>query len=192
MPAFFSAAKLFFAGVPRWLWIALAAVALLIGGIIWHQHKLKVHDTTLVKATIATRDAAWKAAFDKERAAALAWKANADKQAATIANDERKIHDQAVASNAAVADALRLRGPGAAAAHCGQGNHSGATTPADRRDQAAPAAGAPTAQVPSDDRAIVSWNWLVQVAREHDDLLADVKTVLDADKKQRATWPTVK
>ena len=185
-----SPAGAFLKSVPAWAWKAAAIVALLVGGYLYHQHRAHKAIAAAKLEQKQADDTAWAKALAKAHADALTWKARANAQAATIANDERKIHEQAVASNAAAADALRLRGPGAAsAAHCGQGDHTGAPAAADRHDQATSGASATAAQVPSGDWAIVPWSWVVQISQEHDDLLADVKSVIANDQKQRAAWP---
>jgi hypothetical protein len=175
--------------IPPKAWLAIGCAVALLLGALWHQHRLHRHDANLRAEQKAADDKLWSAALSKAHTEALAWKAKVDQQAATIAQDERKQHEEAIRLNAAAADALRLRGPGAAAAHCGQGDHPGAAAAADRHGQAAPQTGAAPAQVPSGDWAVVPWGWLVTVVQEHDDLLEDVTRIEENDKRQRANWP---
>lgn len=174
------------AKVPPQVWQALAVLGYALALYATHQRAVHDHDT----AIIAANNAQWQTRLNAAHSDALAWKAKADQQAMTIAQNERTKHEEDIRLNAAAADALLLRGPGAAsAAHCGQVNHPGTPAAPDRHDQAAPQAGAPATQVPSGDWALVPWNWLVGVLHEHDDLLSDVTTVISNDEKQRAAWP---
>jgi hypothetical protein len=82
-------AKAALAKIPPKVWYALAAIALLVGGYFYHQHRAHQHDKALVKSTIEKRDAQWRTQISKEHAAAVAWKGQADQLHAQIAQDER-------------------------------------------------------------------------------------------------------
>jgi hypothetical protein len=164
----------FFKGLPSWAWIAAAAGAALVGGTFLHQHKAHQHDAALVKATIDVRDRQWMKRLTDEHAAAVAWKGRADAQLAAIAQLQRKLTDEETARIAADADALLLRGPGKAAAPAGCRPVDPARLPAAAGGHVAQP-GAPAdagTQMPAgdgqDQRAVVSWRWLVAVVSERD------------------------
>lgn len=181
-----SGAKAALAKIPPQVWYALAAIALVIGGYFFHQHK--VH--RLIADTKAEQrkadDAMWHAELDKVHAQAVAWKARAESQAAAISQSERKIHEQTVALDAADARALSLRGPGKAAAGCRPVDHPIARTGTSGHDQAAAIPNAAGSQVPAGDWATVPWDWLVKRAQEHDDLRSEDQAWRSNDAKQRA------
>lgn len=177
-----------FKKVPRWAWIAAAAVALLTGGYLFHQHRAHA----AIAAAKAEQKAADDAAFAKRIAAVAAQATEIRKRAealsASISNEERIKNDQAHARNAADADALRLRGPGAAASNCRPVDHPAAPAASSGHSQAAATSPAPRPGMPANDWATVPWQWLVTVVKEHDDLLADEVTTRAADAQQRAAW----
>lgn len=174
--------------VPRWVWIALAAAAIIAGGVIWHQHRAHAAIAAAKADQKAADDAAWQKKLDRAHADALAWKSRAEQQGASIARLNKEKHDVEIRDHAAVADALSLRGPGAAASHCRPGDHSSAAALAGGRNQAAASADAARPQVPAGDWALVPWDWLVRRGQEHDDLLTDELTRRTADAQQRAAW----
>ena len=188
--AVFSRASDFFGKIPSWLWIALAGAVIAFTGVLWHTHEVKLTIAHAKQEQRQIDDAAWKQALDREHQAAMTWKAGFDKQTAATVADERKLNDQAIANNAAVARALSLHGPGrASASGCRQGDYSRPSTAASGHQQGASSASTAASQVPSGDGAIVPWNWLIKVLQEHDDMRADLQAIYYNDKKQRANWP---
>jgi hypothetical protein len=174
--------------VPRWVWIALGAIALLVAGYVYHQHKAHAAIAGAKLEQKAADDTAWQKRLGQAHAAALAWRGRAEQQGATIARLNKEMHDAQIRDHAAVADALSLRGPGAAASHCRPVDHSAAASVAGGRSEAAAGADAAGRAVPSGEWAVVPWDWLVTRAREHDDLLTDETTRRAADKQQREAW----
>jgi hypothetical protein len=116
----------------------------------------------------------------------------AEQVAAAISKNERTQHEQALRSNAALADALQLRGPGAAASHCGPVDHPRLSAGAGGHFDAAAGADAAGPQVPASDWATVPWSWEVGRAKEHDDLLDEVKRWRENDGRQRAAWEAMR
>lgn len=174
--------------VPRWVWIVLAAAAIVGAGVIWHQHRAHAAIAAAKADQKAADDAAWQKKLAQAHADALAWKGRAEHQGATIARLNKEKHDVEIRDHAAVADALSLRGPGAAAGHCRPGDHPSAAALAGGRNQAAAGADAARPQVPAGDWALVPWDWLVKRGQEHDDLLTDELTRRAADAQQREAW----
>jgi hypothetical protein len=77
--------------------------------------------------------------------------------------------------NAALAAALSLRGPGAAASRCGPVSGPRPSTSTGQPGHSAPAAGAPPAGVLAEDWATVPWRWLVNVVQQHDDVTSEAQ-----------------
>jgi hypothetical protein len=164
----------FFKSVPRWVWIALAIVLAIVAVVIWHGRQVRAHDKALTAQVIAERDAQWNKRLDAEHRAALAWKAKADQQLQTITQMQRKFNDEENRRRDADAAAVRLRGPGAAAAPagCRPGNSAELSRIAGRPVAQPGAAANAGTQMPagdgSDHWAVVPWNWLVDVVSERD------------------------
>lgn len=190
-------------GIPKPVWEAIAVIGYLLALVALHQQHAHQVIADAVKAAIAKNDAAWRDRLADEHAAALAWKTLTDAQSIKIATIEKGKHDAQVASNAAVARDLQLRGPGQAAAGpgCRPVNGSGLPAAAGRHVDAAagadaaadhlsandglaglpgPAGGAlrapGAAQPATSDQAlaVVPWAWLTDRGHEFDDLLAEV------------------
>ena len=176
--------------LPPWVW-ELVLIALAIGaGMLLHHTQVVRHDNGVRTAQQTQDNAAWQKALAKEHEAAMKWKAGFDQQSAATVAEERKLNEKAVADDAALARALSLHGPGAASASgCRQGDHTSAAAAPDRHEQTAASSSASGSELPSEDGAIVPWNWLVRVLQEHDDMRADLQVIEDNDKKQRANWP---
>lgn len=103
-------------------------------------------------------------------------------------NVTKVIKDRADAENdriAADADAIRLRGPGKAT--CPR-DASAPAAPV-RRDETAPAGADAGSEVPSGDRAAVSWTWLVGVIQEHDQMRNELQAVEDQHAQLEKAWP---
>lgn len=95
--------------VPRWVWIALAVTAVLVGGYLWVNHKIHQAYADGSKAGHAAQFAYDEGIAAKARAQARDLKIKLDTANVKIHNQEQTSHDQTVAANRALADALRVR-----------------------------------------------------------------------------------
>ena len=159
--------------IPPAAWRVIAALALLGAAWWWHNHSVSAAYDRGVKDGADARDAQWQGAVTEWNRAADLWKANFETASARISTIERERHDEILRGIAADADALRLSGPGRAAAKA----CSGPIAPAGLADgsggRESPPAGpdAPADQVPAGDRqAIVPWGWLVERSEDFDKL----------------------
>lgn len=178
----FIAAKAFLGGVPRWVWIALAAVAVLTAGVVWHKHRAHA----AIQAAVKAEDAVWVQRLADERKRAVAARSEAEAAHAAMSDMERKQHEQVIRSNAAAASALLVRGAGAA--RCRPLDNPGAATSPGGHNQSAPITDAARSQMPTGDWALVPWDWLVKRAQEHDDVLDEDRTWRTNDAHQREAW----
>ena len=94
----------FLKAVPRWVWIVLAVLALLLVAVLWHGAKVEHLRTISFNAGYAKRVG--------EEQSAAARRAGRD---AAITAPIRSKTDETIRNNARRADTLRVRGPGAAA-----------------------------------------------------------------------------
>lgn len=178
--------QLFGAIPPRVLW-ALVAMAAILGAVLWHNHAVESAREAGVEAGKLARDSYWKDEIAFQREAARNWKTAVDHKSATISILKGQLHDQELRDNSAVADDLRLRGPGKAGACPGRGGDPGVPARAGANGQPAAPADAPPGEVPDGDRnAIVPWGWLVARAEDHDELLSEVKTWRSWHRDQQA------
>ena len=165
-------------GLPRGVWYALAAALVLLGAWWWHAHAVSSARAAGEAAGRAAADKDWNAAFDTMKAAADQWKRNYQASSAQLARTIGERHVQEIATNAAAADDLRLRGPGKAAACRGPGGDPGLAARTGRSDPAGPPGDAAPGGVPAPDRptdwAVVPWGWLVNEAEEKDALRSEV------------------
>lgn len=145
MMAFLLGARAVLKHVPWQIWAAIGLAFVIWRGIDWHED-----------AVSAARKQGDKAGFDRAvtiieiKARALAAKADA------IAAKARRISDEKARTVSVAADDLRVSGPGAA--RCASPPRAASPR---RPDTPGRAADAPAAQVPTDDRAAVPWQWLV-------------------------------
>jgi hypothetical protein len=95
--------------IPPKVWIGLAVAAVLVGGYFWVNHKIHQAYANGSKAGHAAQFAHDQAEMAKARALARAYKLKLDTANTKIHNEEQTRHDQTVAANRALADALRLR-----------------------------------------------------------------------------------
>ena len=178
----------FLKAIPKQVWIALAIAFAVGAAVAVHQHV--AHMAIADAKTEQTR--ADSADFDRQiaqaHADALAWRNRAIEESQQITKLEKDKADAETRAHAAAADALLVRGPGAAASHCGPGYPAAVSGGAGGHDQAAPAGAAARPQVPPGDWATVPWSWLVGVVREHDDLRSEDLTWRDDHARQAATW----
>lgn len=90
--------------IPRWLWILLAVAAAVLFAVHWHSGKIEDLRSTSFQAGYA------KAVADgKQRVHVV------EHQSETVSSEERKTAHEEIERNGRAADALRVRGPGAAA-----------------------------------------------------------------------------
>jgi hypothetical protein len=136
------AARAFLGRVPKAVWIAIAVALVLWLGVRWYNGQIR-------DAEKRGADRAY--AEVEKKARALEAKANA------TADKIRSKTDEQARAIAADADTLRVSGPGKARA-------CPIPAPASRREAADGKPDAPGPEVPSDDRAAVPWQWLVQRA----------------------------
>lgn len=112
-------------------------------------------------------------------------KARIDALTSNLTKLLREQTDAENASIAAAADAVRLRGPGKAAC---PGGPIPAAAPV-RHDQTTPANADAGPEVPSGNWARVSWDWLVTVIEEHDQMRADLQATEDQHAQVEKAWP---
>jgi hypothetical protein len=151
--------------IPPKAWLYIAIAAALVAGVVWHQHKAHAAIAAAEARGVQRANAIWSAKVAKVAADAAAVRRSAEQVAAAISKEERTKNDEARNRNAATADALRLRGAGAAASHCRPLDHPGlaAATGGHEPAPAKPDAAGP--QMPAGDWALVPWGWLVERAR---------------------------
>lgn len=168
----------FIGRIPRWAWIALAVVVIVVAGNWYHGKKVDAQYKAAYAAGKADEAKRWQIAFDKMQDAADKWKANYEAKAEELSTERRKRHDETLRRNSAIADALRLRGPGAASAsRCRPLNNSGLSNGPGQSGSSPSRPDAPGPSVPADGGdAIVPWSWLVKRAEEHDELLSEANT----------------
>lgn len=186
--------------LPRWLW-ELIAIALLAGGLWLGGHWLIARHDAGIRAE---QKAADKKQFDGELASvaaqAIAIRDKAASLGIQISNLNRGILNAQIHDHSAAADALLLHGPGrASAGNCRPIDHSASAAVAGGRNDPASIPDASGSRLPAengqgvptgggDEWAIVPWGWLVQRAREHDDLLSGEMIRRSDDAQQRAAW----
>lgn len=171
---------------PRVIW-ALVAMGMILGAVLWYNHAIGRAFANGREAGVTEANAKWKAAFDQQRRASLQWKRNYQEQSALLTSQIGERYAQDLRRNDALADDLRLRGPGRAAACSGSVHSPRVASGTGGHDETPSGPNAPGDQVPADDRnAIVPWGWLVRKAEDHDDLLAEVNAWRSHDAKQKA------
>lgn len=160
--------------VPWQGWAVLAFVVLAIGGAWWVNHKISAAYSDGRAQGRIEANADWQLALDAAHADAVKWRTAYEATSAFISTRLREQHDQDLRDNARLAGDLGLRGPGQAAARCGPGGAAQLAGGACGREPAPAGPDAPADPVPAGDGfAVVPWGWLVDRAREHDDLLAE-------------------
>jgi len=134
----------------------------------------------------------WKAADARDHATAVNYRRQldaeteknkaAEKQTAQISKQLRDRTDEENRRIAGDAGTLRLRGPGKAVC-------PSVSTGSREHQQAAPKPDVAGPSLPTDDRAAVPWDWLVQRAQEHDELLNENKAWRDWHDQVLKVWP---
>lgn len=176
--------------IPPKGWLAIGALALLAG--LWWAHTRAVsaaYNRGYATATVE-RDAKWGEAFDTMHGVALTYAAAFNQQSATLSNQIGARHEQELRSLAARADALRLHGPGRAAATCSRpGDSAGVPAPARLDEPPGVAAHDGVAGLPDETpMAIVPWPDLVQRSEDADADRAEVIAWRDWFEKNRKAW----
>lgn len=146
MPLFLLSAFRWLKGLPWQVWAAIGVALVLWMGVRWHNGQ--VND-----AFKRGEQAAYVAV--EKKALELQAKANA------VADKIRSKSDDQARAIAADANTLRVSGPGKARA-------CPAAAPSGRREAASGEADVAGPEMPSDDRAAVPWQWLVQRAETCD------------------------
>jgi hypothetical protein len=173
--------------VPRFVWVALAIAVLLFAGFKLHQREAGEAIAAAEKRGADASDMRWQGQLAAARLEAAQWRAQAEDRQRRINQQLKERHDEKVRANAALADALRVRGPGAAAARCRPLDPASLSAAAGGRRQAAPAADAAGPPMPAaDGLAVVPWEWLVRRAEQFDELLSEAMTWRRSDAQQRA------
>jgi hypothetical protein len=170
--------------VKQWL---LIAVAVLILGFV---HQIYAHRQAHKQyvAGYAAAQKADQALIDKERAEAVAWKKKADDNNSKIVAEGKARHDETVAHNHALADALRVRIHAAS-------QPIGASRPA--LPHFAGAAVQPGGPQPQADAGLageaatvcVNAEQLIDYAEQADNDHAALETTEDTWKRLQRTWP---
>jgi hypothetical protein len=176
VPAFPLIVNRILAAIPPKVLYALLGLIALTFAVIWHGHVVKQVKAAAFAEGKTHTDGEWKTAYETEKAAFDKIMQVAKDRREKISTLERQRHDEAIRYNAALADDLRLRGPGRASApQCRSNLATGLPAAAGGPGQPAPDPNAPGPEMPADGgQAIVPWGWQVQRAQEHDDLLAEV------------------
>ena len=180
----------FLRAIPPKGWLALGALAL--AAALWWGHTRAVsaaYNRGYATATVE-RDAKWGEAFDTMHGAALTYAAAFNQQSATLSSQIGARHEQELRSLAARADALRLHGPGRAAATCSRpGDSAGLPSPARLDEPPGVAAHDGVAGLPDETpMAIVPWPDLVQRSEDADADRAEVIAWRDWFEKNRKAW----
>lgn len=152
--------------VPWQVWtIGVLIVAVGLGKCA-HDRQIKAFGRAQFTLGVNAEKEATNKLLAKAHADALAWKAKAEANAAAITQDIRGRHEATLRDTGARADALRLRGPGAA--RCRSGDHPGVPGAAGGREPAGGAANDARPRMPEQDGAGVQWGWLVDRAEQCD------------------------
>jgi hypothetical protein len=191
MTSFGQGAKSIVSRIPRWAWIALAVVALLVGGYLWINHKIHQAYANGSKDGHAAQFAHDQAEMDKVRARARAFKLQLDTANTKIHNEEQARHDQVTAANRALADALRLRvGTKAQPGGRGVANLSGAAAAGVAAGGSQPPADAGLGQGADRPLVCVDAGALIDYAEQADDEHDALVKQEDAQKRYKERWPS--
>lgn len=167
--------------IPRQVWIAIAAVAILLVGSC-------VHKRAVIKYGKEQYAAGVKAEGDRIADEAKRMKARIDAQSAQISQllkDKNDAQNRAIARSA---DDLRLRGPGKAICP----GHS--SLPASPGESIAPSwsGNAATGQVPGGEWGAVPWGWFLDSAERCDLNRAEVLAWREWYAKQSEAWAKIR
>lgn len=170
MPGLRAVVFAFLGKLPWQIWVALAAVALLVGGYVWHGRAVKqAYDIAYAEGK-ETEKRRWEQAFQTMRLASETWKSNYEGAAKALTDERSAQHAEDLRRIAAGADDLRLRGPGRAAApRCGSIAGARSATATGGSEGTAGGGDAPLPELPEPEGlAIVPWGRLVEFGESHD------------------------
>ena len=175
--------------IPPKVWLVIAALSALGAAYWWHTSAVSAaYNKGYAQATVE-RDAAWRGAFAKMNAAAEMWRDNFDRQGAALAAEIGAKHAQELRANAARADALRLRGPGRAAACINSGGAASLLPASGGHDAPAGSDDAGVAGLPDETpMAILPWPDLIQRSEDADADRAEVKAWREWYARTTAEW----
>jgi hypothetical protein len=176
--------------IPKPVWEAVAVIGYLVALIALHQH--------YANAALKAADQAGYERRASEDAAALIELRNrahtAETNGKAISQDERSKNDAQVADIHRTADAIRLRGPGAASS--GRVDHPALPAASGEPQPAPGASGAAADPVPAadgpDPLAVVSWRWLVGTGEQCDIERAENVSWRGWYVRQSAEWAKLK
>lgn len=175
--------------IPPKVWLVIAVLAALGGAWWWHTSTVTAAYNKGYATAVVKRDAQWSAAFAKMNAAAEAWRDNFDKRGARLAAEIGARHAQELRANAALADALRLRGPGRAAACFNPGGGAGLSASPGGHDAPGGAADAGVAGLPDETpMAILPWPELIQRSEDADADRSEVIAWRDWFARNKKAW----
>lgn len=166
------------------------------GALAWHSARSEAAVEAAVTTALTKQSAEWQKSFASMQSTAAIWKQRSQQAGTDLADLRRQTHEDELRRIGADADAVRLRGPGLAAASAGCRRIDDPRTRAAASGPGAPATGpdAPGPGLLERDRgggfapefAVVPWGWLVRRAEEHDALLSEAGTWRRHDAEQRA------
>jgi len=165
--------------IPPKVWLVIAGLAALGGAWWWHTGTVSAaYNRGYAQATVE-RDAKWGEAFDTMHRAALTYAAAFNQHSDTLAAQIGARHEQDLRAIATRADALRLHGPGRAAATCSRpGDIAGLPSPARLDEPPGGQADDGVAGLPDEvPMAVVPWPDLVQRSED-----------ADADRSEVIAW----
>lgn len=186
-----TAIKTWAKSIPPKAWIALAIVGVLVGGYLWINHKIHAAYVQGKKDGHAAQFAYDQAQLDKIRAQARAFKQKLDDANTRIQTEEKARHDQTVAANRALADALRVRiGTKAKPGGGGSANLPSTAPPGVSAGGPQPPADAGLGQGADRPLILVDANRLIDYAEQADNDHDALVRTEDAHKRYQQSWPS--
>lgn len=163
--------------VPRKVWIALAVVITLWAAVWLHQKQVDSAYHDAFNAGYAEREKDENEELKFMRDVATAWRKEYEKKATEVSNLQKELHNETIRANSARADALRVRGPGAAASCPRPDRAAGLSTPSGEHGAQASGTDVAGSGMPAEQWASVPWAWLVDRAE-----------TCDADRDEVQRW----
>lgn len=179
----------FLGRVPRPVWIALAVAFVLGAGVLWHKHKAGAAIAAAEKRGEERSDKRHKAIEEELARRAVARRRQAEALSAEISRQEREKNETNARRLGAIADALRVHGPGRAACSI-IGGDPGLSGGAGGHGAPGGAGGAPATRVPYPDGFLlgVPHQWAVNTAEQCDLNRSEALTWREHDRRQREAW----
>ncbi|MBH0113250.1 hypothetical protein I5E68_09860 [Novosphingobium sp. YJ-S2-02] len=157
--------------VPASLWIVLAVVLIGTAGVILHRREVAAHYKTAYEAGRTAERALWERRLADARDEGERWRSDYEAAAAKLTTQIGENHALETRLAAALADDLRVQGPGRAGVCPGPAAAAGGSRTADGP------ADAPLAPLPPEQPlAIVPWGDLVRYAEQADLARAEAVT----------------